>query len=328
MTSGFLDHPDCLAHDTGPSHPERASRQTAVRAHLERTGLLAELELDRPEPADENSILAVHGREYLQLVQREAQTASTRLDPDTVAGPGSERAARLASGGVLKAIARVRKGDWSNAFVACRPPGHHAEKDRAMGFCLFNHVAVGARYLIEHEGLERVAIVDWDVHHGNGTQHSFEKDSQVFYASLHQYPFYPGTGAANERGIGAGEGATLNLPMAEGSGDSKWMQAFENALLPALEAFDPQFLIISAGFDGHRDDPLAGLELSSQTYKEMTRGLVQLCEQRAIGLVSSLEGGYDLESLGNSACSHVEALLEAKPRTNSGQALHPHQPGS
>ena len=198
---------------------------------------------------------------------------------------------------------------WNNAFVACRPPGHHAERDRAMGFCLYNHVAIAAEHLRRSHGLERVAILDWDVHHGNGTQHIFEKDPNVFYASLHQFPHYPGTGAASERGLADGEGATLNCPMDSGSGDSQWMASFESQIRPELEAFRPDFLLISAGFDAHRDDPLASCELTSAGFRELTRAALALAETSAKGrLVSLLEGGYDLTALADSALAHLEEL--------------------
>jgi acetoin utilization deacetylase AcuC-like enzyme len=192
--------------------------------------------------------------------------------------------------------------------VAVRPPGHHAERAAAMGFCAFNNVALAAAHLLER-GLERVAIVDWDVHHGNGTQHLFEADPRVFFASLHQWPLYPGTGRASERGVGAGEGATLNLPQPPGAGDREWLGAFEGALLPALERFDPQFVLVSAGYDAHRDDPLADQRLSEDAYARMARGLLDLARARCGGrLVAVLEGGYDLRALASSVEATVGEL--------------------
>ncbi len=231
------------------------------------------------------------------------------LDGDTNASGRSFEVATRAAGGLLLACERVLAGDWSNAFCAVRPPGHHAESDRAMGFCLFNNVAVAAAAL-RARGLERVAIVDWDVHHGNGTQHLFEDDPSVFYASLHQWPLYPGTGAAEERGRGDGEGATLNAPMPAGSTDRDWLGVMEERVLPALEAFAPEFVLISAGFDAHRLDPLAGVELTEEGYRGMTRGLLDLARRTASGrVVSVLEGGYSLEGLSLSAAAHVGELV-------------------
>lgn len=212
------------------------------------------------------------------------------------------------------AAERVLAGEWSNAFCAVRPPGHHAETSRSMGFCLFNSVAVAARRLVQSAGLERVAILDWDVHHGNGTQEIFESDPRVFYASLHEHPLYPGTGAAEERGTGEGEGATLNVPMRAGSGDVQWLGQLEGTVLPALEAFAPEFVLISAGFDAHRLDPLAGCEVTEGGYREMTRAVLDLARRCADGRVVSVLEGYHLEALAASVEVHVEELLGARSR--------------
>jgi acetoin utilization deacetylase AcuC-like enzyme len=204
-------------------------------------------------------------------------------------------------------------GTWANAFVACRPPGHHAEFERAMGFCLFNNVAVAAAHLRRARGVERVAIVDWDVHHGNGTQHAFESDPTVFYASLHQWPWYPGTGAADERGVGAGEGATLNCPMSAWTGDREWLRAVETQVLPALERFDPGFVLVSAGFDAHEQDPLSHTRVTTDGFRRMTDLVNALAASRCGGrVVSLLEGGYDLDSLADSVEAHVGGLLAAR----------------
>ena len=228
---------------------------------------------------------------------------------------GSYEAALRAAGGVLEACERVLAGEWSNAFCAVRPPGHHAERDEAMGFCLFNNVALAAAALRARHGLARVAILDWDVHHGNGTQHLFERDGSVFYASLHQWPFYPGTGAADERGLGPGEGTTLNCPLAAGAGDAEWIGALEERVLPELAAFAPEFVLISAGFDAHRLDPLAGMRLSERAYAEMSARMLELAARSAQGrLVSVLEGGYHLSALASCVETHLAALTEhARP---------------
>jgi acetoin utilization deacetylase AcuC-like enzyme len=232
---------------------------------------------------------------------------------DTHVSADSWRAALCASGGAIAAVERVMDGTWKNAFVAARPPGHHAERDEAMGFCLFNNIALAARHLRDVAGLERVAILDWDVHHGNGTQHLFQDDPTVFFASLHQWPLYPGTGAASERGIGAGIGATLNAPQPPGAGDREWLGALERDVLPAIEAFKPQFLLISAGFDAHARDPLAQTELSTSAYQRMTELVIDLAERTCAGrIVSLLEGGYDLVALAECAEAHVGALAGAR----------------
>src|SRR5262245_21934620 len=201
-------------------------------------------------------------------------------------------------------------GTWANAFVACRPPGHHAERDEAMGFCLFNNVAVAAAHLRAAHGLARVAILDWDVHHGNGTQHTFEADPSVFYASLHQRPWYPGTGAADERGVGAGEGATLNCPQSAGTGDREWLRTLEMQVIPALERFAPEFVLVSAGFDAHERDPLSYTQVTTEGFRRMTEVVQAFAVSRCGGrVVSLLEGGYELQALADSVEAHVSTLL-------------------
>ena len=310
-STGFLSHPLSLEHDTGPGHPERPERLSAILSHLESSGLLAELDRRTPEPAPREAIEAVHAPEYVRHVERACSERPGLLnDINTFVSPASFEAARLAAGGVMDACDRVMSGEWSSAFVAARPPGHHAEAAQAMGFCLFNNVAVAARHLQARHGLQRVAILDWDVHHGNGTQHSFESDAGVFYASLHQSPLYPGTGAASERGTQDGVGTTLNRPLSAGSGDVQWLREMEDAVLPALEDFAPEFLIVSAGFDAHRDDPLSGTEVTVDGYRRMTEGAVDLARRCAGGrIVSALEGGYNLDSLARSVKAHLEVLL-------------------
>ena len=307
--TGFVSHDDCLEHIAGPNHPEQPARVQAICEVLTQTSLSSDLDHLTPTEVERAALEAVHDTRYIDLVEETVRRGGGQLDPDTRAGIGSDRAARLASGGLLQAVDRVMLGEWQNAFVACRPPGHHAERDRAMGFCLFNHVAVASAHLRSQHGLERVAILDWDVHHGNGTQHIFEADPTVFYASLHQFPHYPGTGAAAERGLGAGEGATLNCPMQSGSGDREWLAALDERVLPALEAFQPDFLLISAGFDAHREDPLAGCNLSTEGFRQLTRAMLSFAASQTEGrLVSLLEGGYDLDALAECALVHLEEL--------------------
>jgi acetoin utilization deacetylase AcuC-like enzyme len=307
---GFFHHPRFLDHDTGPSHPERPQRLTAILTRLESGGILSELDRCTPEPAPLAALEAVHESAYVKDIERAADDRPGLLnDINTFCSGASYEAARLAAGAVMQAADGVMSGQWDGAFVAARPPGHHAEASQAMGFCLFNNVAVAARHLQSRHGLARVAILDWDVHHGNGTQHSFEDDDSVFYASLHQFPHYPGTGAASERGRGVGEGTTLNRPMSAGSGDVEWMAELEERVLPALEEFAPQFLILSAGFDAHRDDPLSDTRVTVDGYRRMTEAVKDLaahvCEGR---IVSALEGGYGLDSLARSVEAHLEVL--------------------
>ncbi len=313
--TGIFTHPRCLDHDPGRGHPERPARLEAILGRLRASGLWSELDVREPPRASEEDLARVHDPRYVRSVRTQCQRGPAALDGDTHVSRDSFEAACLAAGGTLQACRNVLDGTWSNAFCAVRPPGHHAEFDRAMGFCLMNNVAIAAAWLVERAGLERVAILDWDVHHGNGTQHLFEASPRVFYASLHQWPLYPGTGAASECGFGAGTGTTLNCPMDPGTGDADWLRALERTILPALEAFRPEFVLVSAGFDAHRRDPLAGIQLSEQGFRGLSRGILELAARTAGGkLVSVLEGGYDLEALAASVEAHVGELVQSGSR--------------
>jgi acetoin utilization deacetylase AcuC-like enzyme len=308
MTTLLYTHPDCLAHDPGEHHPESPDRLRAVLAALAAEEFAGLERLEAPRAALD-VVALVHDRGYVDaLLDAVPASGHAALDPDTVLSPRSGESALRAAGAVCAAVDAVIAGEARNAFCAVRPPGHHAEPDHAMGFCLFNSVAIGARHALGHSGIERVAVIDFDVHHGNGTQAMFESDADLFYASTHQSPLYPGTGASSETGVGN----IVNAPLRPNSGSPEFRYAFGNIILPALADFRPDFLIVSAGFDAHRRDPLAQLNLTEDDYDWVTRQLTGLAE-RLCGsrLVSSLEGGYDLQALGASAAAHVRALMAA-----------------
>jgi len=292
-----------LAH-AAPPHVERPERLTAIRKALETAGEWDRLGPIPARPVDEADLLRVHAPAHIERVRQSADAGRlVWFDADTYACPASAEAAFLCA-----AVDAVVAGEVASAFCPVRPPGHHACRSRAMGFCLFNNVAVAARRLQAVHGLERVLIVDWDVHHGNGTQEAFYADPDVLYVSTHQWPYYPGTGGRDETGEGDGAGRTLNYPLSAGSGDDVFLAAIEDAVAQA-EAFGPQFVLISAGFDGHRADPLAGLNLTEEGFAEATRRVRDLAGRTAGGrVVSALEGGYDADALGRSAVAHVRAL--------------------
>lgn len=307
MRTGFFYHEDFLKHETSPGHAESPDRLRAIVSHLRETKLGDQLRWVKPEVADWKQVFRVHPSSYIEELRQACAQASLFLDPDTPVSKDSLEVARLATSAVLQACDQVIRGELDDAFCAVRPPGHHAETARAMGFCLLNHVAVAARYLQKEHGVRRVLIVDWDVHHGNGTQEIFYKDPSVFYFSTHQFPFYPGTGAASERGQGQGLGTTLNVPMDEGSGDSEYVSVFEKVLVPAAETFRPEFVLISAGFDAHREDPLAGMKVTEEGFSQLTRIVKEIFGGR---IVSVLEGGYHLSALPRSVAAHLEELLK------------------
>jgi acetoin utilization deacetylase AcuC-like enzyme len=311
--TGFVYHPQYLEHDMGAGHPESPDRLRAIVARLERSGVFSRLVRIEPFPASDEWITQVHTVSYVETLKRRAPTSGrVSLDPDTSMSSGSLAAAYLAAGGALAAADAIVAGSVEHAFCAVRPPGHHAEHDRAMGFCLFNNVAIAARYLQRRHAMARVLIVDWDVHHGNGTQHTFENDPSVLFFSTHQYPFYPGTGRATETGDGRGAGATINVPMNVGEGDDTYREVFQKVLLPAADAFQPDFVIVSAGFDAHKDDPLASMGLTEEGYADLTRMVVSIARRHSRGrLLSCLEGGYNLQALSASVERHLLALLDS-----------------
>ena len=308
MKTLYYSHPDFLKHDTGPGHPESADRLKAIDLALtdrKFTDLIAV----KPEIANdiEEKLKLIHSPAMIaELLAKFPAKGLIYLDPDTAASPGSKTAALLAVSAVCDAVDKVLSGSADNAFCAVRPPGHHAEPGRSMGFCLFNNIAIGAEYARKQYSLERIAIVDFDVHHGNGTQAAFYKQPQVFYASSHQWPFYPGSGAATETGCGN----ILNLPLAAGTSGAEFRSKYLETLLPAVKAFKPQLLLISAGFDAHRNDPLASLRLDESDFHWVTRQLSAIAGERCGGrIVSVLEGGYDLDALGRSVAAHVAGLM-------------------
>jgi acetoin utilization deacetylase AcuC-like enzyme len=299
-------HPICLQHDPGPGHPESPARLRAVLAALDRDRFAA---LDRIEAplASTEALERVHDPAYVARILASAPAEGVaRLDEDTLMSAASAEAALRAAGAVVAAVDAALNGRASRAFCAVRPPGHHATANQAMGFCLFNNVAVGAAHALAEHGLERVAIADFDVHHGNGTQDIFAREARVLFVSSHQSPLYPGSGGADETGMGN----LLNAPLPPGTGSLAFRRTWEEQLLPRLDAFQPQLLLISAGFDAHRADPLAQLELIADDYAWLTSRLVDVARAHAGGrVVSTLEGGYDLEALAASAAAHVAALM-------------------
>ncbi|NPB05430.1 MAG: histone deacetylase [Aquificae bacterium] len=309
MRVGFVyDDRYLLHHREG--HPENKYRLEALMEGMAQRGLLSKVELLKPFEAPAELISLNHDPQYVEEVMLASRSGEGWFDPDTYYNEYTFLAASLAVGGVVGAVEAVLEGRLDAAFCAVRPPGHHAEYAKAMGFCIFNNVAVAARYLLKR-GLERVFIVDFDAHHGNGTQRAFYEDPRVFYFSTHQYPFYPGTGSAEERGAGEGYGTTLNLPMPAGAGDELFKEAYGKVLKSAVVGFRPQFVLVSAGYDLHRDDPLTGLEVTDEGVRFIVRSIVEAAQEVGAPAVFALEGGYDLGVLSRCVPDTVEILLSS-----------------
>jgi acetoin utilization deacetylase AcuC-like enzyme len=309
MTTGYVYDPIYLEHDLR-GHPENQQRLKTILRVLEQHQMLERLEPVPAVPITLERLERCHTRQYIEQVQRVAQEGGGHLDMDTYVRAASYDAALMAAGGLVEAARAVLDGKVENAFALVRPPGHHALQGRGMGFCLFNNVAIAARYALAERGLDRVLIVDFDVHHGNGTQDEFEADPAVMYISTHQYPHYPGTGYWNERGVGGGEGSVVNVPLAGGVGDQGFARIFDEIVGPAAWRFQPQLILVSAGYDAHWDDPLAYMQLSISGYTAIARSLKDLAGELCSGrLLFTLEGGYHLDALAYSILNTFAVLL-------------------
>jgi len=308
MTTAYITHPDAQLHQTPAGHPEQAARMAAIEAALDGAEFAALMRHDAPLASDAQ-LLRCHPEPYLDRIRRAIPAAGIyQLDADTHVSNGSLNAALRAAGGACLGVDMVLRGDVRNAFVGMRPPGHHAETVTPMGFCLFGSIAIAARHAMEQHGLSRVAVVDFDVHHGNGTQDLLWDESRALFISSHQMPLWPGTGGADERGA---HGNVMNVPLAPGTDGASFRRVYEDIVLPQLDRFAPELVLISAGFDAHRDDPLAQLELSEQDFAWVTGALCDIAARHCDGrVVSVLEGGYDLPALSASVAAHVAVLME------------------
>jgi acetoin utilization deacetylase AcuC-like enzyme len=309
MTTTLIYDPAFLKHETG-RHPENSERLRRIIGALESDPILWDkMRKAPPSAATEEDITRCHGEALIHQIKDLCDRGEPFVDLDTRISPESYEVARLAAGAAVTAVDLVMNGGADTAFALARPPGHHATPNRSMGFCIFNNAAIGARYAQAKYGLERVLIIDWDVHHGNGTQDIFYRDDSVFYFSTHQYPYYPGTGSRGERGDGKGEGFTLNIPLSQGTAARVHRGAFSDALTAIEKNFKPDLIMISAGFDSRRDDPLGGLELEDSDFADMTKEVLALADRHASGrVVSILEGGYNLDTIGETVRTHLAEL--------------------
>ena len=314
METGLVYSPDFLKHDTGPHHPESAHRLQAIMNHLSSVKILDQVQQFTPTERNLELVELVHDSSYIQRVKEACLMGQSFID--TLDNPISSASFKIAVEAVTaccRAADFIISGTWECGMVIPRPPGHHAEVDRAMGFCLFNNVAVAARYIQQRYGLQRIAIIDFDVHHGNGTQHIFEKEPEVLYISTHRYPFYPGSGSEEETGLATGRGYTRNFPFPVGTGDDTYIKCFQNEIADILLEYEPEFVLLSAGFDAHKRDPLGGMALTTAGFGELTAILTRLAQETCGGkLLSVLEGGYDLEALAESVAIHLQTMIETR----------------
>jgi acetoin utilization deacetylase AcuC-like enzyme len=319
----YVSHASSHRHDTG-GHPENAGRLVAIEAELERAGWPGLERIEAPAATGEQ-LERVHAAGHVAAIERFCADGGGMVDLDTVASPDSYEAALHAAGGAADAAERLLAGEAAAAVCALRPPGHHAERDRAMGFCLFNNAAVAARHAIDACGAERVLVLDWDVHHGNGTEAIFAAESDVLYASIHQWPLYPGTGPAEYEGVGEGEGFTVNLPVPAGAGSEEFVALVQHVVAPIARAYEPGLIVISAGYDAHRDDPLASCAVETEAYAEMTGAMRAVAAELGVGVLVCLEGGYSPQALAGSVLATVTALENGRdPRAVPAAAAEPH----
>ena len=316
--TGIVKDHRYLNHRPGAFHPESPERLEAIYSMLEEPDMAGRFQDIPARRSTREELLLVHSPRYVDKIMATEGRGHTFLDPDTSTSEGSCEAALLAAGGLCEAVSKVLEGSLNNAFALVRPPGHHAERDRAMGFCLFNNVAIAARFAQESHGVKRVLVVDWDLHHGNGTQHSFEENPSILYFSTHQYPYYPGSGSFKETGTGKGKGFTVNVPVSPGHGDEEYLALFERILRPIALEFEPGLILVSAGFDIYENDPLGGMGVTPEGFARLTRSVMDIAEACCDGkVVITLEGGYNLTGLRDSVKAVLRTLAGLPTETRS-----------